>query len=510
MCLPGIVPKLLLLLSTLLLFGCSDGSLSEESKGDVSYVATVTISRNLVAGSADLAWEDVDRLVITFGSGTQSIARSTLERNKYQVAIATTSSSDTVLSVLGYDKSGNLIASSCENVDITQGNTVAATLAPVYDESYSGKASLYVSWKDTLEGVAKVELVDDNDDSVIAAKETDGKATGTTISFHGNAEERNVRVRLYDASNNQVGHSESQTIRIAANLTSSFDGPPLLKGPEPLYVPEGISDLCLVKQTSSSLSYQFSLPSTYEALLVTSGEKTLSYPYGSVPSPLKIDALASDTSYTVSFSVVHSHKGSLVQSEAVSRTDKTLPPPLVIAIGETYQLLGQGKVKFTATTNRQANLLWSSRDLSVLECLSESEGIFLLKKGGTVTVKASGEDAYGLRSFTFQEPEKGDVAITITGASAKEILADISLLGSLSLSESLTCNLVSQDTSITATWYVNDLTHVIGQGSSVIITPQTPGLRLSRENQPQYLLLVLDDGEKLYSASIAFMLSQIF
>ena len=252
------------LLATTLVAGCSEATWSDEPSQ--SYVGTVTISKQLDAGFTDLAWETIERFEVSFGNGSQSFPRVALERNGNQISVATSSASDNEFSIKGYDRLGNLVVSNVQALDVESANSFSIALSPVYSGTYKGSASLFVSWKGLA--VSKIELINDDDDSVIVTKDLASEADATYLSIDGTEVTGGspVHVKLYGSDGSQVGYTASQTIKVAANLTSTYTCPIANAGTEPAYVPAPASGLVLAEASATSLTYRFTMPETYDAL----------------------------------------------------------------------------------------------------------------------------------------------------------------------------------------------------------------------------------------------------
>ncbi len=490
----------LALLATTLVAGCSESTWSDEPSQ--SYVGTVTISKQLDAGPTDLAWETIDRFEVSFGSGSQSFHRVALERNGNQISVATSSASDNEFMIKGYDRQGNLVVSTVQALDVEHANSFIIPLFPVYSGTYKGSASLLVSWKGFA--VSKIELINDDDDSVIVSKDLASETDATYLSVDG-AEVTGgslVHVKLYGSDGSQVGYTTSQTIRVAANLTSRYTCPIANAGTEPAYVPAPASGLVLVEASATSLTYRFTMPETYDALEVVFDGVSSSYAFGDVPPELTFDGLEADTEHTITLTVLHTHKRASVHSEEVSLTSRTLLLPLELSINEEYAALADGLVQFTASTNREAALTWSSSDNQVLSVVDPTQGIFRVVDGGTVTITAQEGDVKDCRDFEFAKPPKSDASVAIKGAEAGKLSITLEPNGPYTLAGSLHFTISNLDDTYGASWYLNSTGNLVGTGNSVTITSSTPGIVQNREGQAQHLILVLDDGNHSYSAGI--------
>lgn len=495
---------LLSLLATSLVAGCSESTWSDEPSR--SYTGTVTISKQLDAGPTNLVWETIERFEVSFGNGTQSFPRAALERNGNRLSVATSSAGDNEFSIKGYDRQGNLVVSTVQELDVEHANSFTIPLSPVYSGTYKGSASLFVSWKGLA--VSKIELVNDDDDSVIATKDLASGADAAYLPVDSAevTDGSSVHVKLYGPDGSQVGYTASQTIRIAANLTSTYTCPAANAGTEPVYVPAPASGLALAGASATSLTYRFTMPETYDALEVVFDGVSSSYAFGDVPSELTFDGLEADTEHTITLTVLHTHKRASVRSEEVSLTSRTPLLPLELSIDEGYATLADGLVQFTASTNREAALTWSSSDNQVLSIVDATQGIFRVVDGGTVTVTAQEGDVKDCRDFEFAKPPKGDASVTIKGAEAGTLSVTLEPSGPYTLTDSLHFTISNLDDSYGAAWYLNSTGNLVGTGNAVTITPSSPGIVQNREGQAQHLILVLDDGIQRYSAGITINL----
>ena len=494
-------------LTTTLVAGCSEATWSDEPSQ--FYAGTVTISKQLDAGFTDLAWETIERFEVSFGNGSQSFPRVALERNGNQISGATSSASDNEFSIKGYDRLGNLVVSNVQALDVESANSFSIVLSPVYSGTYKGSASLFVSWKGLATApVTKVELVNDDDDSVIVTKDLASEADATYLSIDGTEVTGGspVHVKLYGSDGSQVGYTASQTIKVAANLTSTYTCPIANAGTEPAYVPAPASGLVLAEASATSLTYRFTMPETYDALEVVFDGASSSYAFGDVPSELAFDGLEADSEHTITLTVLHTHKRASVRSEEVSLTSRTLLLPLELSINEGYAPLQDGLVQFTASTNREAALTWSSSDNQVLSVVDATQGIFRVVDGGTVTITAQEGDVKDFRDFEFAKPPKSDASVAIKGAEAGKLSITLEPNGPYTLAGSLHFTISNLDDAYGASWYLNSTGNLVGTGNTVTITPSTPGIVQNREGQAQHLILVLDDGSHSYSAGITINL----
>ncbi len=481
-------------------------AIQEEKNGQSSsegISATIHLPGGATSKTIDItpdAISDVALYAVTLGDETKDVAYGA-----GSVTFGNLHVGEYTLVVVAYadEEKQKPVEYKSESVSILAGSTneITATLDFIYQDtceeyaSLVGTITLPIDWSATKNaGVTTIQLIasgQEEGENVLASQsvqEGEMKCTFTQEIPITPRKGSYVHFRFLNAQEVELGSSQMEVMRIAANQSSHLVDPlnngevsSIVLNANALNAGKGVGSAKFVyTKTPGELQLVWTMPSSYCGMQITFYEEGKA-DEATITNLTRADLVAmggagektyenltQGTTYFAELVVFHNDDGAEYPSAATT-VSKIAPIPLTgLAINELSEetALEKGRsVTFTLSTNPEnasdLGYTWSSQDESILAVEDEEKGTFRVKGYGRTTVQVA-SDVYDVTAVKEVTVPLGEVYNILASASTSQMLVswtEVEEADSYTLTKYADGSLVKTVDGITGTsWNDDDLT----------------------------------------------------